>query len=257
MTTKKIEFNAKNVKPFALWLKKFSSIDNALLLEVDEINKIFIAKTYNEERSVVKSSMIKFDEAGFIAKDSKEPARIKVGIYNISRLMKIIDQFNDKDFLLIINYDEIIGETSELAGLTIQLKNKDLKMNIDCASLNIFNYISDDLFSDTIATLTEVNGIFNLTKSQIEQTNSLCNLDNDNVFMEFKQKNKIISVAGDSFELEIDQNDSEKESDINIFKDQFDSIDVEDYYIKMGEDRLVFTSVDDNTTTVISKVEKE
>ena len=111
MAAKKIEFSAKNVKAFSAWLKKFASIDTALLLEVDEPNQTFLAKTYNEERSVVKFSKIKFDEAGLTVKASKDPMRVKVGIYNIARLMKIMDQFNDEEFTLTVNYDEITGDT--------------------------------------------------------------------------------------------------------------------------------------------------
>ena len=39
---KSIEFSAKNVKEFTGWLKRFASIDNSLLLEIDE-------KTSDEE----------------------------------------------------------------------------------------------------------------------------------------------------------------------------------------------------------------
>jgi len=33
---KVLEFQAKNIRPFTSWLKRFSLIDNSLLLEVDE-----------------------------------------------------------------------------------------------------------------------------------------------------------------------------------------------------------------------------
>jgi hypothetical protein len=46
MAASKLEFSAKNVSAFSTWLKKFSSIDNSLLLEIDEDKNIFIAKTY-------------------------------------------------------------------------------------------------------------------------------------------------------------------------------------------------------------------
>jgi hypothetical protein len=49
---KTIEFTAKNVKAFTGWLKRFSTIDKSLLLEIDQATSTFIAKTYNEERSV-------------------------------------------------------------------------------------------------------------------------------------------------------------------------------------------------------------
>jgi len=259
MAIKKIEFSAKNVKSFSTWLKKFSSIDTALLLEIDEVESTFSAKTYNEERSVVKFSKIKFDAAGFTIKPSSDPQKIKVGIYNIVRLMKIMDQFNDEEFSLTINYDEITGETTELAGITMILKNKNLKMTVDCTSLNIFKYISDELFIDAISKLDSVLSEFELTKEHIEQTNSLCILDNENKFMEFRDGDNIY-VSGKTFDLLLWENSkksSEKEESINIFKEQFESIDNENYSVKMGEDRLVFTSEDLATINVISMVEKD
>lgn len=260
MAAKKIEFSAKNVKAFSAWLKKFASIDTALLLEVDEAENLFLAKTYNEERSVVKFSKIKFDEAGLTVKPSKDPKRVKVGIYNIARLMKIMDQFNDEEFTLTVNYDEVVGETTEQAGLNLLLKNKNLKMNVECTSLNIFKYISDELFTDTIASLDEVVAKFELSAPNIEKVNSLCSLDDDtHKFMEFKNAANVYA-SGKNFDLLIGENPSTgdvQENSINVFKEQFESIDSENYHIQMGEDRLVFASSDENTTTVISMVEKD
>jgi hypothetical protein len=249
----KIEFQAKNVKAFTSWLKRFSSIDNSLLLEVDENASSFVAKTYNEERSVVKMSKIAFDEAGMISKPSKASKRIKVGIFNISRLIKTLDQFNDAEFMFTVNYDEVIGDDSEknYAAKDLQFKNKSLKMNVDCTSLNIFKYIPDDLFKDTIATIT-VAGEFELTKASIEKLNSLCVLDNEHKFVEFKFVEDGILVAGKSFQLTLEERKGLPETTINIFKDQYSNVDIENYNVKLGEDRLVFNSKDSETVCVIS-----
>ena len=254
MASKKIEFEAKNVKAFTSWLKRFSSIDNSLLLEIDEKTSSFIAKTYNEEHSVVKMSKINFDDAGMLCKPTKDPKRIKVGLFNIPRLNKIIDQFNDAEFSLTINYDELIAEdttTTNFAGKDIQLKNKSLKMSVDCTSLNIFKYMTDDLFKKTIAVIDAV-GEFELLKPTIEKLNSLCVLDNDYKFMEFKFIDGEITVTGKSFELEIEKRKALGKAAINIYKDQFSTIDIENYDVELGEDRLVFKSKDSETTTVLS-----
>jgi hypothetical protein len=259
MAAKKIEFSAKNVKAFQAWLKKFVAIDQSLLLEVDENESLFLAKTYNEERSVVKLSKIKFDEAGLTVKKSKDPQRVKVGIYNIARLMKVMDQFGSEEFSFTVNYDEVTGDNStEFAGLNLVLKNKNLKITVDCTSLNIFKYISDELFTDRIAAMDEVVAKFEFSSDNIEKTNSLCSLDSEYKFMEFKNSDNVY-VSGKTFDFVIGENPSgtKNEGSINIFKDQFNSIDSENYNVKMGDDRLVFTSQDLNTTTVISMVEKD
>jgi hypothetical protein len=254
MTTEKsITFQAKNVKPFTSWLKRFSSINNSLLLEIDRNLNCFISKVYNEERSCVKMSKINFDDAGLITKPGKDIKRIKVGIFNISRLIKIIDQFNDAEFNLIINYDEVVGDDSisNYAGKDIQLKNKTLKMSVDCTSLNIFKYITDELFKDTIAKI-EVVGEFELAKTMIEKINSLCVLDNEHKFIEFKFIDEGVVVAGKSFQLLLEERKDLTVVALNIFKDQFSNVDVENYNVHLGEDRLVFHSKDSETISVIS-----
>jgi len=258
MATKKmtVEFTAKNVKAFSGWLKRFSLIDKSLLLEIDQVTSMFIAKNYNEERSVVKMSSIKFDEAGLTAKVSADPKRVKVGIYNISHLTKIMDQFNDAEFTLVVEYQELVGENdTQYAGEKLLLKNKSLKMNVDCTSLNIFKYISDDLFKNQIAKITAL-GKFELTKEDIEKINTLNGLDDvDEKCMVFKMGDKKTLVSGKSYELVIGENSLKEVSSLSIFKDQYSSIDIENYDLDFGEDRIVFKSKDSETVTVISKAE--
>jgi len=251
-----IEFTAKNVKALTGWLKRFSLIDKTLLLEIDQATSTFIAKTYNEERSVVKMSSIKFDEAGLTAKVSADPKRVKVGIYNISHLTKIMDQFNDVEFSIVVEYQELVNEeNTQYAGEKLLLKNKSLKMSVDCTSLNIFKYIPDDLFKTQIATIEAV-GKFELTKANIEKINTLNNLDDvDEKCMIFTMGEKKTIVSGKTYELVIEENSVKDISSLSIFKDQYSAIDIENYDVDLGEDRLVFKSKDSDTTTVISKAE--
>lgn len=252
---KTVEFTAKNVKEFTGWLKRFSSIDNSLLLEIDQAKSVFIAKAYNEEHSVVKMSSIKFDEAGLTAKPNKDPKRVKVGIFNIPRLIKIMDQFNNVEFTLTVEYQELVNEAdTQYAGEKLLLKNKQLKMNVDCTSLNIFKYIPDQLFVDSISTIDTI-GSFELSKATIENINALNGLDSDHRFMQIAFKEGSIIVSGKSYERTIDIAKDLKDAELSIFKDQYSTLDVENYNVDLGEDRLVFRSTDSETTTVISKAE--
>lgn len=254
-TSKKtLEFTGKNVKVFTDWLKRFALIDNSFLLEVDSQNSSFIAKTYNEERSVVKMSSIDFEKAELTSKDSKESKRIKVGIFNIPRLIKIMDQFNAADFTLKIEYQEIISDNdTQYAAEKLLLKNKYLKMDVDCTSLSIFKYISDDLFTGSIASIDSL-GKIDLSQESLEKINTLNNLDNEHRFMEFKFHNKKIYVSGKTYELLLGSIDKDDTS-LTIFKEQYAALDNESYDVNIGEDRLVFKSINSETTTVISKAE--
>lgn len=254
---KTIEFTAKNVKPFSSWLKRFSSIENSLLLELNESSKCFIAKSYNEQKSIVKYSKISFADAGFtLKKESIEGDTIlKIGIYNIQRVMKSLDHFQTGEFSLAIQYDEIDeGKEKELAGIAILLKSSALKMKIDCSSLRVFKYISEDIFKTRI---TQTNSIlnFDLSSATIDKINSLCDLDKDYDFLDFVAKDKKVVVRGKSFEFAL----SEKEGEgvLSIYKNQFNKIDIENYSVEFGDDKLVFNSKDSDTITVTSMVEKD
>ena len=251
---KSIEFTAKNVKAFTGWLKRFSAIDNTLLLEIDQMKSTFVAKTYNEERSVVKMSTIKFDEAGLTTKVNKDPKRIKVGIFNISRLIKIMDQFNDDEFNITIEYQDLVGDSdTQYAGEKILLKNKTLHMNVDCTSLNIFKYITDDIFNNNIAKAVQL-GTFPLSRVTIEKINGLNSLDNEHRFMEFKFVDGTVVVVGKSYDIVIGTQTATN-ADLSIFKEQYATLDIEGYDVELGDDRLVFRSKDSETVTVISKAE--
>jgi len=254
MASKKIEFTLSNSKSFSEWLKRFAVIDNTLLLEINEPTQEFIAKSYNEERSVVKRSQIKFEDAGFTYKLSKDPKAVKVGIYNISRLIKIMEQFNNAEFSITFNCEELTSENI-FAGTSIAFNNKSLKMSIDCTSISIFKPITDDKFNTVIATATPIVEFY-LHKENIMKINSLCGLDNDNKYMAFKTQNNSIYASGKTFDLLLEENKVAQPYSIDVFKEQFQNVDIENYEIVIGDDRMIFKSSDSNTVTVISMVEK-
>lgn len=254
---KTIDFTAKNVKDFTSWLKRFSSIEKSILIEVDEVNECFTAKSYNEEKSIVKYSKISFIDSGFtLKKASPDPQLIKVGIYNINQVIKSLDHFQSGEFSFSVKYDEIIsGQDKNFAGIALLIKNPDLKVRIDCSALSVFKYISDDLFNNAIAKVEEIT-TFEISNITMDKINSLCDLDKEYSFIEFLTKDKKVFVRGRAFELDIADNGDE-ESKISIYKDQFNKIDVENYSVNFGSDKLVFISKDSHTVTVTSMVVKD
>jgi len=254
----KIEFATTNARTFSSWLKRFSILDNSLLIEVDLKNSYFIAKSHDEQRSTVKSSKIGFVDSGLTIKASKEQKRIKVGVYNIPKLIKTFDHFNDAEFTFSISYDELLtGEVKDLVGISLNMKNNKLKVDSDCTSLSIFKHISDELFDTKIASTDSKLTSFGLTDKIIGEINSLSGLDNDNKFLEIRTKDNNIYVCGKTFELLIQEGVKCKDYSLNIFKEQFGNLDAENYEVSMCEDRLIFKSDDGLTTCVLSMVEKD
>ena len=250
---KTIEFVVENSKPFSTYLKKFNSIDNTVLFEIDGEDLSFITKAPNEERSIVKYCKSSFSESEFTL-SKKFNYRVKIGIYNILRFIKMMDQF-DGEFQFIIKYDEIVGDgKTDYAGISILLKNNDLKFNIECTSLSIFGYITDELWENTISKIDSLIS-FDFTKENIEKINSLCELDKEYKFIEFKNKNGNLYAKGKTFEYLLVPTLPDIDLNLAFYKDQFDKIDLENYNVQMGLDRMVFSSRDTNTISVISRTE--
>jgi hypothetical protein len=250
---KTVEFSVKTSRPFTSYLRKFASIDSTVLFEADLENSRFIAKSPNEERSIVKHGVISFEDAGFELK-TKLKLRIKIGIYNISRLIKIIEQFGN-EFEFIIKYDEVLGNNNQkdYAALSLLLSNNDLKFNTECTSLNIFKYISDDLYEKTIRKFNEIVS-FDFSKELIEKVRSLCELDKEYKLLEFQNKDGKLFAKGKSFEYLLVQT-TNVDVKIPFYKDQFDKVDVENCKVSIGADRMLFTSTDTSTEIIVSKVE--
>jgi len=249
---KTIEFIVKNSGAFTIYLNKFASIDKSVLFEIDLDKQHFITKSPNEERSIVKYSVLTFNEAGFELK-TKLKCRIKIGIYNISKLIKIIEQFN-KEFELIIKYDEVISNNqTEYAATNIILSNNGLKFGLECTSLSIFKYISDDLYQNTIRKIDEIVS-FDFNKEIIEKIRTYCVLDKEYKLLEFFNKNNNLYIKGKMFEYLILPS-----SDMNIkipfYKEQFEKVDLENYKLIIGSDRMLFISNDTTTEILVSKVE--
>jgi len=251
---KTVEFSIKNPNTFNSYLKRFASIDKSVLLELDLEKCQFIAKSCNSERSIVKRCILSFVDAQFelITKISK--IRIKIGIYNISRLIKIIDQFGS-EFKFIVKYDEVNSSNNQIdyVAISILLSNIDLKFNNECTSLNIFKYITDELYNDKIRKIDSIIS-FDLTKENIEKIRCYSELDKEYKYMEFINKDSNLYIKGKSFEFLIILT-----SDINckipFYKDQFDKIDNENYKVSIGLDKMLLESSNTNTETIISRVE--
>jgi len=250
-----LEFTAKNVKPFSAWLKKFASIEKSLLVEVDAENKCFIAKSYNKDKSIVKYASISFEDSGLTPKKAADIVSIKVGIYDIARVIKSLDHFQSGDFTFTIQYAEVLDENSKnLAGTAFLLRSTSLKMKIETSSLKIFKNITPEVFERIVE--TNVATKFDLPSVTIEKIEDLCDLDKEYKFLEVMAKDKKVFVKGKTFELDVADNGDAK-AVLSIYKDQFYKVDVESYVVDLGDDKLVFRSNDTDTVTVLSMVVKD
>ena len=182
---------------FVAWLKGFKDIQPNLLLEVDLVEKAFVAKCFPPEKSIVKYSRITFEDAGYelmFINDNEgnevndwtgssygtafpSASRVKVGIYNIlSKFIDVFATFSESEHIMSIKFDvcnnvKYIQDSkniyTEYQAETITLHSMSLTLNIKCSVLSEYFYkCDDDTFMNIVCYIKE-SEIFELTSETI------------------------------------------------------------------------------------------
>jgi hypothetical protein len=156
------------------------------LLEVDLVEKAFVAKCFPPEKSIVKYSKISFEDAGYELmyindNDGNEipdwenstyksafpsGSRIKVGIYNIlSKFIDVFSTFSETQHIMSIKFDvcnnvKYIQDSknvyTEYQAELITLHSMSLTMNIKCSVLSEYFYkCDDDTFMNIVCYIKE------------------------------------------------------------------------------------------------------
>jgi len=244
----KTVFKVVSPSNFSAFLKRFSSIEESLLVEIEEGE--MKAKSFTPERAVVKFSRIGLNE---IFDHIEGPEELLFGIYKMPQLMGAFKHFSG-EFEIIINHEKLDGKN---IATDIILKSPDnkLKVTLECASYRLFKHLSDELFLDNIANIKDdVQAKFSFSKETYSQINSLTGIDTDDKIIGFENTDTGVSVKGSAFEMEVVEGKFDVFS-INVYKQHFNLIDSEDVELYILSDKIVCHSNDENTITVIGETQ--
>lgn len=245
----KLNLKVEKSQKFNDFLKRFSSIDNSLLMEIED--GVIKAKSYTPEKSVVKYSSIPLDEIFSEFSDINEP--IKIGILNIDKLANSFKFFGEGEFEFILEYDKVGADN---AGTGITLKNNSLKIDFQCASLKLFTYITDDILQ-TITDTSASKVDFLLPKEQQAKISSLFGIDSDYSKLSFNKKGNEVLAEGKNFKLQIVDSgvDTKDDTELSVFKHHYAFLDREDSIVHIADEKLVFLSNESDTKMIIGEAE--
>lgn len=247
---KKVNYKVVSPDKLSTFLKRFSGVDSTLLVEISEGE--IKAKTHTPDNVVVKFSKMGLNESFDLV--SGEDAPIVFGLFNIDKFSGAFKHFGESSFNLIVEYDVLDGIN---VGTRIILRNSKLSIKFDCASYRLFKHITDDLFFNSISNVTEtLMAKFDIDRTTFSKINSVCNVDTDFKLISFANNGNSISASGKSFDMEIKEDAEIKtELDITIYKSHLGFVDKEDTSVCVSDDRIVFSSDESETVTVIGKTE--
>ena len=231
------------------FLKRFSTIDNSLLLELNNGN--LMAKSHTPEKSVVKYSAIPLDEIFTEYSDVTE--HVKFGIFNVKKFSDSCNFFGENDFEMIITTDNMNGE---VVGTSIVLKNASLNIEFQCAQLKLFTYITEQILNK----VTDTSGSkvdFVLPKETQSRLASLFKIEDFSKVTFLKKGNKA-QAKGKSFNLVLVEDPDLKASadcELSVFKHHYAFLDNEDAHVYVCDDKAIFLSNESDTKMIIGEAE--
>lgn len=154
-----------SVEPLSKFLKNFEKIKPSLLLEIDTINRAFIAKTFSVDRGSVRYSAIPFDKcnisvAEHVGAEELGENRIRAAIFmELPKFIRVLNRFaleldeqKNPNFTITFDYDKMEvdegknGINTIFATTCTTFVSKSLKMKINGYRVKELRYLSDEKF---------------------------------------------------------------------------------------------------------------
>jgi hypothetical protein len=228
------------------YMKKFSVIEKSLLFEF--LDEKIIAKTHTPDKSVVKIGSILTTDVMDVVGDKEN---VKIGLFSVDNFINSFKHFGENEIKL-----EVKGESVGTDNVATEMKasSKNLKISFPCASTSMFRYIDEKLAEKIIDTKESLFS-FRIDKDTLSKISALGTLDNDNDTLSISSKKGEISFYGKNFQMTLTGVTSEIDGDISFYKTHFNFIDKEDSEVFILENKVIFKSLESETSIVIGKIE--
>lgn len=228
------------------YMKKFSVIEKNLLFEISDDR--IIAKTHTPDKAVVKIGSVLLSDIMDVVGE-KEDA--KIGLFSVDNFVNSFKHFGETETKL-----EIKGETvgDDTVATEMKATSKNLKIAFPCASTSMFRYIDKTLAGKIVDTSASLFS-FRIDKDTLGKISALGTLDSDNDTLVIASKGGEVSFKGKSFEMSLPGVTVENDGDISFYKAHFSFIDKEDSEVFVLDNKVIFKSLETDTSIVIGKVE--
>jgi hypothetical protein len=251
-------FKIKSPNNFISFLKKFSSIEKSLLLELTP--KHLIAKSHTPDRSTIKYSKLAIEEV----LDGTVPVELlKVALLDINKVVNVFKHFNEGDEIFLdISFDAINDDT---VAFSLKFYTKSLKITLTCADPIQFTYISADSLKRILKSVTDEKILdFPFPKEAFSKINSLCEIDSKEDLLKIKVTPEgKVQFKGKSFEYMLDVLDPKyvgQEADMAFYNNQFAFIDQEVSVFHISKNKMLVLDSNNNdartTIIVLGRIER-
>lgn len=228
-------------------------------------NERFYIKASDSETSFVKYLTEDFDQIFEILPDQEiTEGHLLIGFYDIERVIAILAFFGDGD-IVKFNIGKIVDNTkkakknkkndesvsilpdSYIDVESVVFQSKSMKFEVNCADLEIFEYIKDEDMEDVIAT-DECELFFKFDSEERKKLSEIIKLDSKsaNTKIEYSKKGIRFSGSGWNYKPKFSEITNNSESDMLVILSNkvFSVLDKELYDVYLSPSKVIFKSTE-------------
>lgn len=245
---KKIKLENFNCAEFKDFIDKMMSFSSSVFFRITEEG--VVSSVYNNTRDIVKISSIPRKDLF----DSQFNEEIKMGFYEGKRLLNILKHFGTFA-TAFIEYDVYDDEN---VATRFAIADSELRVSTECLDPSI-DYIEMSQ-QDIKRCSSDDDKIYEteFLSTYVKKVSSLFNIDDDDYF-DFRIDSKGVFAKGKNFSTILTNSITmENPFEVTLTKDSFKAIDSdENHKMSVSENKVIFRSLDSDTTLILSTVIKE
>ena len=232
--------------PLTAMVKKLLLMDSAIYLNLTE-DRIF-SNSYLPTKDVAKIVTVDTKDIMEFENSDDIGTNIKVSFFAGQKLIDCLKYFDIHNLTGTLHCYE---EGDEQFAEKLVIRDHSLEITLHCADVSLgFTTMSDAQVTAAFGKDNEVYS-FGLSQETLIKLNNLITLDKNELFRIYSD-DRGIHVAGDTYDIVIDDTHTEKHEEVTLFKSFFSRIAKESYNVSVCQNKLVLDSEDSNTNIALN-----
>jgi hypothetical protein len=225
-------------------VKKLLLMDSAVYLNLTG-DRLY-SNSFIPSKDVAKITQVPTSEV--FEFENNEVPLIKMSFFAGQKLIDCLKYFDPHNLKGELHYYQ---DGEEFFAEKLVIMDHSLEITLHCADISLgFTTMSDTQIGAAFGNDGEVYN-FHLSQELLNKLNNLITLDKNELFKIYSDEAGV-HIAGDTYDLVVDDTVESHHPEINLFKSFFSRIDKESYAISVCQNKLVMDSSDSSTKIALN-----
>ena len=230
--------------PLSAIVKKLLLMDSAVYLNLSG-DRLY-SNSFIPSKDVAKITQVPTKDV-FEFQDEDIP-NIKMSFFAGQKLIDCLKYFDPHHLRGELHYYQ---DDTEYFAEKLVIMDHSLEITLHCADVSLgFTTMSETQISAAFGNDGSTYN-FQLNQEQLTKLNNLITLDKNELFKIYSD-DAGVHIAGDTYDIVVDDSVEAHHPEINLFKSFFSRIDKESYVISVCQNKLVMDSADSNTKIALN-----